>query len=176
MILWRIYTGVHKKNIPLWTVWIINKLYPSQKCSTSEPSFLVLSRPHVPVSPPPEASRVTCFITTLFQNCSIKTICKIIQNPRALETLKDIYVLKLIPLTGPHTRDSNWMVWREKFPISTVQHACDADKGRYGLGGSCCNTSINYGDGGEILWVGYENRGRREKDRLSGVIREGISC
>ncbi len=62
------------------------------------------------------------------------------------------------------------MRW-EKFPTSTVQHVCDANEGHYGLGGSCCNTSINYGDG-----VGYENREHREMDQLSGVIREGISC
>ncbi len=65
LVLWYIFvhTCIYSS---LWTIWIIgtvNKLHPARKCCASEPSFLVLSRTHIPFSPPPEASRGTCFIT-----------------------------------------------------------------------------------------------------------------
>ncbi len=59
LVLWYVFvhTCIYSS---LWTIWIIgtvNKLHPVWKCCASEPSFLVLSRTHIPFSPPPEASR-----------------------------------------------------------------------------------------------------------------------
>ncbi len=55
LVLWYIlvHTCIYSS---LWTIWIIgtvNKLHSARKCCASEPSFLVLSRTHIPFFPSP---------------------------------------------------------------------------------------------------------------------------
>ncbi len=78
VFLWYIFVHTCIIYSSLWTIWIIgtvNKLHPARKCCASEPSFLVLSRTHIPFSPPPEASRGlassqnTCNIFKIYAVC-----------------------------------------------------------------------------------------------------------